>query len=233
MKCVILQPSYIPWRGYFHQIQKADLFIFYDCVQYDKHGWRNRNSIKTPQGTQWLTIPVNTTGCVSEGKLIKDIPISWDMAWNEKHLKSIIQSYSKAPFFKKYQPLLEEIYSRHDSLLSDFTCSTTQMIAKELGVAHTKFIRSSELGAEGSKTDRLIWILKKVGATHYISGPSAADYIEREKFEEAAISLEFMVYDYHEYPQINGQFQPQVSILDLIMNVGPDAFRNIWGNSIS
>jgi hypothetical protein len=163
MKVVILQPSYIPWRGYFHQIYKADFFIFYDCVQYDKHGWRNRNSIKTNQGAQWLTIPVNTKGCVSEGKLIKDIPISWDMAWNEKHFKAIIQSYSKAPFFKKFQPLLEEIYSRHDALLSDLTCTTTEIIARELGIAHTKFIRSTELGAEGSKTDRLIWILKKVG----------------------------------------------------------------------
>jgi hypothetical protein len=229
MKVVILQPSYIPWRGYFHQIYKADFFIFYDCVQYDKHGWRNRNSIKTNQGAQWLTIPVNTKGCVSEGKLIKDIPISWDMAWNEKHFKAIIQSYSKAPFFKKFQPLLEEIYSRHDALLSDLTCTTTEIIARELGIAHTKFIRSTELGAEGSKTDRLIWILKKVGATHYISGPSAQDYIEREKFDEVGISLEFMSYDYPDYPQLHGPFLPQVSILDLLFNVGPDAGKYIWG----
>ena len=228
MKVVILQPSYIPWRGYFHQIYKADFFIFYDCVQYDKHGWRNRNSIKTNQGAQWLTIPVNTKGCVSEGKLIKDIPISWDMAWNEKHFKAIIQSYSKAPFFKKFQPLLEEIYLRHDALLSDLTCTTTEIIARELGIAHTKFIRSTELGAEGSKTDRLIWILKKVGATHYISGPSAVDYIEREIFEEAGISLEFMAYDYPQYPQLHGNFQPQVSVLDLLFNVGPDAGKYIW-----
>lgn len=229
MKVVILQPSYIPWRGYFHQIQKADLFIFYDCVQYDKHGWRNRNAIKTAQGSQWLTIPVNTKGCVSEGKVIKDIPIIWDTPWNEKHLKSIQQNYAKAPFFITYSPLLESIYSRRDSILADFTCATTEMIARELGIRHTQFLRSSAIDAEGSKTERLIGILKKVGSTHYISGPSAEDYIERDQFEDSGISLEFMAYDYPEYPQLYGAFQPQVSILDLLFNVGPDAGKYIWG----
>jgi hypothetical protein len=229
MKVVILQPSYIPWRGYFHQIQKADLFVFYDCVQYDKHGWRNRNAIKTPQGSQWLTIPVNTKGCVNGGKSIQEIPIIWDTLWADKHIKSIKQSYAKAPFFKTYSPLLEQIYSRRDSLLADFTCVTTELIARELGIGHTNFIRSSEIGAEGSKTERLIGLLKKVGASHYISGPSAQDYIEREKFDEAAISLEFISYDYPEYPQLHGAFQPQVTILDLLFNVGPDAGKYIWG----
>jgi hypothetical protein len=89
MRVVILQPSYIPWRGYFHQIQKADVFVFYDCVQYDKHGWRNRNKIKTSNGPQWLTIPVNSKGCVSAGLAIKDASIVWNANWAEKHLKSI------------------------------------------------------------------------------------------------------------------------------------------------
>ena len=229
MNVVILQPSYIPWRGYFHQIQKADLFVFYDCVQYDKHGWRNRNAIKTAQGSQWLTIPVNTKGCVSEAKAIKEIPIIWDTPWPEKHLKSIHQCYTKAPFFKTFVQLLEAIYSRRDSLLADFTCATTELIARELGIQHTQFVRSSEIGAEGSKTERLIGILEKVGATHYISGPSAQDYIERDKFENAGISLEFMSYDYPDYPQLYGKFEPQVSILDLLFNVGPDACKFIWG----
>ena len=228
MKVVILQPSYIPWRGYFHQIQKADLFVFFDCVQYDDRGWRNRNKIKIGNDAQWLTIPVNSKGCQTLKTPIKNIPIVWDTPWNDKHLQTLLLNYNRAQFSDKYQPLLKEIYSRHDSLLSDFTCSTTEIIARELGIAHTKFIRSSDLGAEGSKTDRLIWILKKVGATHYISGPSAADYIEREKFEEAGITLEFMAYDYPQYPQLHGNFQPQVSVLDLLFNVGPDAGKYIW-----
>lgn len=229
MNVVILQPSYIPWRGYFHQIQKADLFVFYDCVQYDKNGWRNRNTIKMMQGSQWLSIPVKTKGCVRDGKSIKDVPIVWDDPWNKKHSQTIQQNYAKSPFLKTYLPLLEAIYSRRDALLADFTCSTTELIARELGIQHTKFIRSSSIGAEGAKTDRLLTILKKVGATHYISGPSAQEYIEREKFDEAGISLEFMAYSYREYPQLFGDFQPQVSILDLLFNVGPNAWQYIWG----
>lgn len=229
MTAVILQPSYIPWRGYFHQIQKADLFVFYDCVQYDDRGWRNRNKIKTPLGTQWLTVPVNSKGCQIAKTPISHIPVTWDSEWNEKHRRMIQQNYAKSPFFKAYLPLLEAIYSRTDALLADYTCATTELISRELGNQHTQFLRSSAIGAEGAKTDRLLDILKKIGATHYISGPSAQDYIEREKFGDADISLEFMAYDYPEYPQLHGDFQPQVTILDLLFNVGSDAGKYIWG----
>ena len=229
MKCAILQPSYIPWRGYFHQIEKADVFVFYDCVQYDDRGWRNRNKIKTPGGNQWLTVPVRSKGCQTDKTPIFEIPVAWETEWPKKHLKALCVNYAKAPYFRKHLPLLEEIYSRRDQKLADFTCHTTQMIAKTLGINETRFIRSSGLEAQGCKTDRLIGILGKLGATHYISGPSAANYIEREKFDEAGISLEFMVYDYPEYPQTHDPFLPNVSVLDLLFNVGPGAHKFIWG----
>jgi len=228
LRAVILQPSYIPWRGYFHQIQKADVFVFYDCVQYVDRGWRNRNKVKTTQGEQWLTVPVNSKGCQTLKTPIVDIPIVWETAWPEKHLKALQLNYGKAPFFRENRLFLEEIYGRHDEKLADFTCATTELIARKLGIDHTNFLRSSQLPAEGSKTDRLLSILVHLGATHYISGPSARDYIERDKFDAAGISLEFMTYDYPEYPQINGAFAPQVSVLDLLFNVGPEARNFIW-----
>src|ERR1700730_7775673 len=107
MKCVILQPSYIPWTGFFHQIQKADVFVFYDDVQYDKHGWRNRNRIKTPQGPQWLTIPVKKKGNVEKKRRILDIEIDWQRPWNKKHHLSIRQAYQRAPFYAHWEPFLE------------------------------------------------------------------------------------------------------------------------------
>jgi hypothetical protein len=113
MNVVILQPSYIPWRGFFDQIRRADLFVFYDDVQYDKHGWRNRNQIKTNQGKQWLTIPVNSKG-VTSGIQIKDVRIDWSKPWAKSHLKSITISYAKSPYFKAYLPLLESLYQRRD-----------------------------------------------------------------------------------------------------------------------
>lgn len=227
MNVVILQPSYIPWRGYFHQIAKADLFIFYDDVQYDKHGWRNRNQIKTAQGKQWLTIPVHSAGA-TEGLLIKDTKIDWTRPWAANHWKALSFAYAKAPFFRLYAALFEPFYQRHDTLLADFTIDLTIALARELGITRTKFMRSSEIpGIDGQKTDRLIQILTKVGTTHYISGPSAQDYIEQEKFNAAGITLEYMVYDYPEYPQLYPPFEPQVSAIDLLLMTGPDSLNYI------
>jgi WbqC-like protein family len=227
MKCVILQPSYIPWRGFFHQIAKADLFVFYDDVQYDKRGWRNRNRIKTSQGSHWLTIPVHSSGAQIDHTPINQIHISWDQPWNQEHMKALHHSYTKAPYFKQFLPLLEEIYNRHDDLLSDFTIYSTIALAHVMGNTHTKFINSSELAISGAKTDHLISILKRVGADHYISGPAARDYIEEDKFKDAGISLEYMSYNYPEYSQLYPPFDPQVSILDLLFMTGTDALKFI------
>ena len=223
MNVVILQPSYIPWRGYFGQIRKADLFIFYDDVQYDKHGWRNRNQIKTAQGKQWLTIPVHSKG-VTEGIPIKDVRIDWSRPWGKAHLKALTFAYNKTPHFKDYLPLLESFYYRRDDCLADFTIETTILLCRELGIASTRFLRSSELsGIHGIKTERLIQILKQVGAKHYISGPSARDYVEKEKFDEAGITLEYMEYNYPEYPQLYPPFDPYVTVLDLLFMAGKNA----------
>jgi len=220
---VILQPSYIPWRGYFDQIRRADLFIFYDDVQYDKHGWRNRNQIKTAQGKQWLTIPVHSGG-VTEGIPIKDVRIDWSRPWAKNHLKALTFAYRKAPYFQELLPLVESFYSRRDDCLADLTIETSILLSSALGIASTRFLRSSQLsGIEGVRTDRLIQILRRVGATHYISGPSAREYVEPEKFEQAGITLEYMEYNYPEYPQLYPPFDPFVSILDLLFMTGKDA----------
>ena len=229
MNVVILQPSYIPWRGYFDQINRADLFVFYDDVQYDKRGWRNRNQIKTSHGRQWLTIPVYSRGAQTQNIPIHQIRIVWENPWNQIHLRAIQQSYSKAPYFERYQPLLETFYQRRDELLADFTIDFTIALARELGNMHTRFMRSSEIaGINGQKTDRLIQILQAVGATHYISGPSAQDYIEREKFDQVGIALEYMQYNYPEYTQLYHPFDPQVSILDLLVMMGSEAPHYIF-----
>jgi hypothetical protein len=225
MNVVILQPSYIPWRGYFDQIRRADLFVFYDDIQYDKHGWRNRNQIKTHQGKQWITIPVHTKG-VTQGVPIKDVRIDWSRPWTKNHQKSIVMAYGKAPYFKDYLRLLESMYERRDEFLADFTIATSIMLARELGFASTRFMRSSELSnLDGQKTDRVLSVLKQVGATHYICGPSASSYMEPEKFVAAQIPFEYMQYNYPEYPQLHPPYDPYISILDLLFMTGKDASR--------
>ena len=227
MNCVILQPSYIPWRGYFDQINRADVFVFYDDVQYDKHGWRNRNQIKTAQGRQWLTIPVHSAGVVDKSIPIKQVEIDWSKPWNTAHWKALTFAYGRAPFFRTYTSLLESFYQRHDIYLADFTIDLTVALARELGNQHTRFVRSSDLEANGQKTDRLVQILVQVGADRYISGPSARDYIENDKFASTGITLEYMDYNYPEYPQLHPPFDPNLSILDLLFMTGSDAMRFI------
>ncbi len=227
MKVVILQPSYMPWRGYFDQIRRADQFIFYDDVQYDKHGWRNRNQIKTSQGKQWLTIPVHSKG-VTDGVPIKEVRIDWSKPWAKNHLKALTFAYAKAPNFASFAPWLDSVFERRDEFLADFTIWLTIEITRKIGNAHTQFMRSSEIpGVDGQKTGRLIQILKHVGAKHYISGPSARDYIEDDKFIEAGISLEYMEYNYPEYPQLYPPFDQYVTIFDLMFMAGEDAMKYI------
>jgi hypothetical protein len=229
MKCVILQPSYIPWRGYFHQIYKSDLFIFYDNVQYDDRGWRNRNRIKTPTGAQWLTIPVLSKGAQINKTPINQIEICWDRDWNKTHWSALQHAYGKAPFFKRYAPVFDEFYRQQPRLLADFTIDLTIAIAREIGIKHTSFLRASSLDAHGTKSERLLNVLTSVGATHYISGPSAKGYIEEDKFYEARIELEYMAYDYPEYDQLYPPYDPFVSILDTLFTAGPSTLALILG----
>ena len=229
MTCVILQPSYIPWRGYFHQIYKADVFVFYDDVQYDVDGWRNRNRIKTHQGPSWLTIPVNSRGASATHIPISSIRICWDRKWNESHFRSVQQSYSRAPYFKRYEPLLADFFRARPEFLADFTVDTTIRLAAELGIRNTRFLRSSQLQCAGSKTDRVLSVLRQVGATHYVSGPAAKAYLEVDKLEAAGIGVEWMDYSYPEYPQLHPPFDPYVSILDLLLMEGPQSGNYIWG----
>jgi hypothetical protein len=231
MKCVILQPSYIPWRGFFHQIAKADVFVFYDDVQYDRRGWRNRNRIKTAQGTRWLTIPVLNKGAQVDHTPIDQIRINWDQTWNNDHWKAIQSSYCKAPYFKEYAETVESFYNTHPVFLADFTIETTIQLAGLLNITHVRFVRSSSLSVKGQKTDRLIAILKILDADHYITGPSAKDYLDESKFIDESIQLEYMQYNYPEYPQLHPPYDPQVSILDLLFSEGKNSTRFFNGIS--
>lgn len=218
VRCAIVQPSYIPWRGYFDLIRRVDLFVFYDDVQYDRRGWRNRNRIKTPQGTRWLTIPVHARGAQTEGVPIYRIRTAGDR-WPREHLQALRRSYGLAPHFAEYEEWLERVYAAPPALLADFTVALTQDVAGFLDI-ETRFVRSSELDASGTKTERLLDVLRKVGATHYLSGPSARAYVDEEQFASAGVALEWMEYRYPDYAQMYEPFDPHVSILDLLFMTG-------------
>lgn len=217
----ILQSNYIPWKGYFDLINSVDEFVLYDDMQYTRRDWRNRNKIKTPSGTQWLTIPVQVKGKYSQR--INETHIS-DSAWAGQHWKSILTNYQRASYFQHYHDLFEALYmSASQTLLSQINEHFLRAICEVLGIK-TRISWSSEYEIIDGKTERLVSICQQSGATHYMSGPAAKSYIDAAQFQAAGISLSFMDYDgYPEYPQLFPPFDHAVSILDLIFNVGTDA----------
>ena len=221
-----IQPSYIPWKGYFHIIQKSDIFVFHDDIQYTKQDWRNRNKIKTKYGSKWLTVPVK--GATPE-TLINDVIIDIGQKWELKHWNMILENYAKSLYFKLYADFFIEAYLKKWGSLSELDIYFTKKICTLLGINHVTFVKSSEMSITGTKTDRLVQICNKLGATSYLSGPSAKNYIEPEKFEKNSIKLEYMEYNYPEYPQLHSRFDPFVSIIDLLFNTGNDAPDYIWG----
>ena len=165
---------------------------------------------------------------VTKGVPIKDVRIDWSKPWAKDHLKALTFSYAKAPHFTAYIPWLNSIYERRDEFLADFTIWLTIEIARKIGITQTRFMKSSELtNVGGQKTDRLIHILKQVGAKHYLTGPSARDYIEQEKFEAAGIALSYVEYDYKPYPQLYPPFDPFVTIFDCMFMTGSDLLEYI------
>ncbi len=216
-KIGILQSNYIPWKGYFDLINKVDVFVIYDEVQYTKNDWRNRNLIKTQNGLDWLTIPVYFK---DSNQIIKDTKISFEK-WNTKHWRSIQVNYAKAPFFKNYKDYFEELYmSNQSSYLSEVNFKFILSINELLGVT-TKIIYSNDLNLNGDKNERLIDAVKKCEGTIYLSGPAAKSYLNVNLFQQNDIQVEWM--DYSNYPIYHQLFSPfvhGVSILDLIFNLG-------------
>ena len=223
---VVLQSNYIPWKGYFDLVHDADLFIFYDDLQFTKNDWRNRNKIKTPKGAQWATIPVGTDA----HRLICEVTLK-DFEWQEKHWALFKQHYGKCPHFSRYRTFFEEAYlSRQWSNLSELNQHLIRSISKELLNIETEFRDSREYDLTGQKLDRLLELVVKTGADRYVSGPAAKGYIEPSRFAEAGIELVWKDYSgYPEYPQRFPPFEHGVTILDLLFNVGPDAPWYIWG----
>jgi len=223
---VILQSNYLPWKGYFDLIHDADLFVFHDDLQYTKNDWRNRNRIKTPNGSDWLTIPVGT----SEHRLICEVRIA-DDAWQKKHWNALRQAYATAPHFEAHRAFFEDFYLRRRwTSLSELNQYLVKEISQRFLGMTREFMDSRELALTGRKQERVIELLKKVGATKYISGPAAKDYLEEERFAHEGIELVWKDYGgYPEYPQRHPPFEHGVAIVDLLFNLGPEAPWHIWG----
>ena len=225
MKVAVIQSNYIPWRGYFDIMRDADVFVFYDDVQYTVNDWRNRNRVKTANGVVWLTIPVGD----QNDRRICDVLLR-DQSWLRKHWMTIEQSYRAATGFDRYCDFFKGFYTRPWESLSVLNQTMIQAIAADLLGIRTQILDSREFDLQGKGSDRLLMLLKKMGATDYISGPRAKGYLDADSYARNGVRVHWKDYSrYPEYPQLHGKYEPNLSIVDLLLNCGIDAPRYIWG----
>lgn len=222
----IIQPNYIPWKGYFDMISAVDEFILLDDVQYTNRDWRNRNLIKTPTGLKWLTIPV----IAHRQDNILAVTVA-DHKWKREHWNTLVHNYSRAPFFKLYKERFEKMYLENtENLISKIDLMFIQEINSILGI-DTLLSSSSTYVTTGSKTVKLLNLCKAAGANKYISGPAAKAYFDEPLFANENIEVEWFDYSgYEEYPQLYPPFEHKVTILDLLFNAGPGAVNYLKSN---
>lgn len=219
MKVGIIQSNFLPWRGYFDFIREVDLFILEDDVQYTKGDWRNRNRIKTPRGVEWITVPVKYK---QTSQLIQDTPIDYSTQWAQKMLNRIRESYRTAPHFEPYFSELDGLLNQPAASIADLNLTLIRWGCRHLGI-DTPLRFSRDYHPTGTKTERVVSILRQVCATVYVSGPTGANYLVPHLFDEAGIQLEYKKYDFSEYDQLYPPFDPGVSVLDLLFMKGADA----------
>ncbi|MFH1968238.1 MAG: WbqC family protein [bacterium] len=227
MKGTILQPTYLPWLGYFEMIASSDIFVVFDHVQFERKSWQQRNRIKTANGVISLSIPVQK---MPRETPISEIKISY-AGYNplEKHFKTIELAYKKAPYFQDYKPFFEKIYSKKHVLLRDLNIEIIKLICNILGI-NTKIVFSSDLGLKDenmAKTEKVVNLCKKQDINHLYDAKGAEEILDKSLFEKENIIITFQDFQHPKYPQLWGEFVPYLSTIDLLFNQGDKSFSII------
>lgn len=223
---VIHQPDFVPYLGFFHRFLHADFYIALDHVQYvngSSRAWTHRDKIKTAQGEKWLTVSVKKA---PRDTAINQIELSADMCWRQDNLRLLEQNYRKAPYYNELMTELERLYARPFHMLRDFNMASIEMLMDMLDV-RIPWVWSSSLDPVGTKNELLVDLLKKVSATHYLSGVGARDYFQQEPFAKASIGVIWQDFTHPVYVQQFGEFVPYLSALDVLFNHGITASREI------
>ncbi|MFA4911540.1 MAG: WbqC family protein [Desulfobacteria bacterium] len=225
MIVAIHQPQYLPWLGYFDKIEKTDIFVILDNVQYKKNEWQNRNRIKTANGWQWLTVPVQ----YKFPERIDQVKINNRIDWKRKHLNAIVINYGRSLYFNKYRSFFEGVYSQEWEYLVDINVCLINFLIKALGI-NTETLMASKLRLREDPTDRLIDICKEVGANTYLAGKDGRNYMDIEKFEKENIKVIFQDFQHPIYNQLFGEFESYMSVIDILFNYGEDSLRILRGD---
>lgn len=223
---VIHQPDFVPYLGFFHRFLAADLYIALDHVQFvngTSRSWTHRDKIKTPQGERWLTLSTKKAG---RDTPINQIELSDTVDWIGANLNQLEQNYRKAPYYGEVMPRVSALYERPSRTLSDFNLRSIEILMDMLDV-RVPFVLSSTLDPHGQKNEMLIDLLQKVGATRYLSGTGARDYMALDLFRAAGIEVLWQEFIHPVYPQQFGEFVPYLSTLDALFNCGVQGAREL------
>ncbi len=215
---VISQPLFFPWVGLFEQIRLADVYVHYDDVAFSKGSFVNRVQLKTPYGPEWMTIPLRSRRL---GQPINELIADDQQDWRARHLTRLEQLYRAAPYRDEMLELVASLYERPFPRLSNLLREVIEAVCRYFCLAQqTQFLLSSELGIGNSSSQRVLAVVRQLGGDRYVTGHGARNYLDHEAFAAAGICVEYLDYQRRPYPQQFGSFDPHVSILDLIANVG-------------
>jgi len=227
MVVAVHQPQYLPWLGYFNKVDRADIFVLFDNVQFKKNEWQNRNRIKAAQGWQWLTVPV----MYRYPQLINEVLINYRVNWQHKQRQAILSNYKKAPHYNRLEGFFEEIFSSSWQFISQLNIQIVRKLAKILGI-DTPIYVASELGEFPQDPDeRLIAITKHFGSDTYLAGTGGRGYMDLDKYHERGIKVIFQDFKHPVYRQLFDGFEQFMSVIDLIYNHGDKSLTILRGNT--
>jgi hypothetical protein len=230
MKIVISQSMFFPWVGLLEQIRLADIYVYYDDVQFSKGSFVNRVQIKTDRGQQWLTVPI----LQNFGQSIAEVPIDYRQNWQERHLQILKRAYDQANFRDEMLTLVTDLYQQNHACIGSLSRASLQSIIQYFGLEKgRKFVDVTTLNIDGTSSRRVLDVVIALQGTQYITGHGAAKYLDHSLFETTHIDVRYMKYQKKPYPQLYGDFTPFVSCLDLIANCGQAGRLYIGSDTVS
>jgi hypothetical protein len=215
------QPYFAPFPGFFFKAHLSDVFVILDEVQFPRGTtWITRNRFKNHRGTLWLTIPVRKKGLGLQP--IHQVRIYREGRWEKKHLESLKHAYARAPYFAAHGAFIGHVFSGAFEKLVDLNMAIIHHLLEHLEV-HAKVILLSDLNLSETGDRRLVEICKTLGASRFLAQGAARKYLHAALFQEAGIALDFVTPPSPVYPQLWGDFIPNLSAFDLVFNCGPKA----------
>jgi len=225
MLVAIHQPTFLPWLGYFDRMLQSDLFVLLDHVQFERRNYQNRTLIRLEAEARWLTVPVvqlSQKERIIEKRVDNPSDTAGGRWWGPNHFLTLRYAYRKAPFFDLYAPRLRAILEARWDKLVDLNLATLDFLREALGIT-TPIARSSELAVEGQRSELLLNICKRVGASAFLGGMGGSrGYLDHAAFRDAGMGVVWQQFKHPQYKQCGeGAFVPGLSALDLLFNCGP------------